>query len=287
MDLKRRIWLVGRSGRLGAALESLLVHDPDRFEVVSTDVDDLDILDAAAVERYAERNRPDIIVNCAAYSDRVWCEEHVEETYALHAIGARNLAIIANQIGARIFYLSTDFVYDGTKTTPYTEFDTPNPQNVYGSSKRAGEMFVRTHCMEHTILRSSWMYGKKMLNEFLNQAKEHGKIVTGQPIIGTPTSSLALAETIVHFFDLNEYGTFHISCEGECTQQEFIREVLRLAGMDVPIEAGDEPTGFEILRPRYSVLDNFMLRITGNQPVPHWKDALARFMKERKVGGIR
>lgn len=287
MQLKQRIWVVGRSGRLGSALESLILHQPDRFELFSTDVDDLDILDSAAVEWYADRNRPDIIVNVAAYSDRVWCEEHVEETYALHAIGARNLAIAANQIGARIFYLSTDFVYDGKKTTPYTEFDTPNPQTVYGLSKRAGEMFVRTHCKEHTILRSSWMYGKRMLNEFIEQARKNGRVVTGQPIIGTPTSSLALAETLLHFFDLNEYGTFHISCEGECTQQEFIREVLQIAGVEAPVETGEEPTRFELLRPRYSVLDNFMLRITGNRPVPHWKDALARFMKERHVGGAR
>ncbi|MDI9502177.1 MAG: NAD(P)-dependent oxidoreductase [Tissierellia bacterium] len=287
MELKKRIWIVGRSGRLGAALENLLVHNRDRFEVLSTDVDDLNILDAQAVERYAERNRPDIIVNCAAYSNRGWCEEHVEETYALHAIGARNLAIIANQIGARIFYLSSDFVYDGTKTTPYTEFDTPNPQTVYGTSKRAGEMFVRTHCKEHTILRTSWLYGKKMLNEFIDSARKDGKVITGQPIIGTPTSSLTLAETILRFFDLSEYGTFHISCEGECSLEEFIREVLRLAGSDAPVETGGTPTNFERLRPRYSVLDNFMLRITGNQPVPHWKEALARFMKERKVGGVR
>ncbi len=286
MDLRRRIWIVGRSGRLGAALENLLLHDPDRFEVISTDVDDIDILDSAAVERYADRNRPDIIVNCAAYSDRLWCEEHKEETYALHAIGARNLAIIANQIGARIFYLSTDFVYDGTKTTPYSEFDLPNPQTVYGKSKQAGEMFVRTHCREHTILRSSWMYGKKLLHEFIRDAQKDGVVITGQPIIGTPTSSLALAETIMRFFDLAEYGTFHISCEGECTQQEFIREVLRLARVDAAVETGDRPTRFELLRPRYSVLDNFMLRITGNQPIPHWKEALERFMTERQVGGI-
>ena len=205
MELKKRIWIVGRSGRLGAALENLLVHNRDRFEVLSTDVDDLNILDAQAVERYAERNRPDIIVNCAAYSNRGWCEEHVEETYALHAIGARNLAIIANRSGAD-FYLSRTLCTTEPKQ-PHTRNLTPRIPRRCTVRPSAPEKCSCGPLQRAYDSAYPWLYGK-MLNEFIDSARKDGKVITGQPIIGTPTSSLALAETILRFLICPNTGPF-------------------------------------------------------------------------------
>lgn len=283
--MKKKIWLVGRSGRLGSALANRIQQNLHRYQLIATDVGDVDILNFKEVDRFVDQNRPDIIVNCAAKSDMVWCEENPEDAYALHAIGGRNLAIAAEHIGAWIFYLSSDFVYEGNHAEPYTEFDLPNANTVLGKSKRAGEMFVRTHCAKHTIFRSSWLYGKRMLKDMIKEAQETGQVDTGSVRIGSPTSSLAVAETILQFFDWQEYGTFHISCEGECTRQEFVQEVLRIAGVDADVVTSTSQGPYDGLRPKYSVLDNLMLRITGHPPVPHWKEALERFMEERQIRG--
>lgn len=280
MSYKNLIWVVGRSGRLGAALEYILTSREEI--VVATDADEVDITNIEEVEDFIETNQPDVIINCAAKSDRQWCEENPEEAYKLHALGARNLAIGANHIGARLFSLSSDYVFDGKAKYPYTEFDRENPSTIYGKSKLAGEKFIRSQCNRHTIVRSSWLYGKKYLNEIIDQAKT-GSISADVDIVGTPTSSLELAEAIIDLLHTNEYGTFHISSEGQATQKEFIEEILRIADIDAHIETGQSTRKFEALRPNYSVLDNMMLRMIGAKPMKDWQQGLERFMRERGV----
>lgn len=282
MSIKTRVWIVGHTGRLGSALNSML--DRRNFQIITTDIYDVDITNLHDVELYADRHRPDIIVNCASRSDRQWCEDNPQEAYALHALGARNLAIAAEHIGAHIFYLSTDFVFDGLQGKPYTEFDKPNPQTIYGKSKLAGENFVKDHCTQFTILRSSWLYGKKHINNIVREAREKKRVSVYKTIVGSPTSSLELAETLVNFINTPEYGTFHISCEGDCTQREFVKKVLELLNIEATLYEADKPTEFEIMRPQYSVLDNMMLRLTKHKNMKHWEEALSRFITERKIG---
>lgn len=277
-----RIWLVGRSGRLGSALEHLL-HEKE-YRLYPTDIEDIDVTDFEKVEIFAERIRPDIIINCAAKRDRLWCKENPEEAYRLHAIGGRNLAIVADEIGAHLFYLSSDFVFDGRSNTPYNEFDLVLPQTIYGKSKVSGENFVRTHCSRHTIFRSSWLYGKKTLRRFIDQGRKEGKVTLASKITGSPTSSLEVAEMVMHFIDTSQYGTFHVSAEGECSIVEWVEEILSLTGVDAQVSIEGEAHPFEALRPSYSVLDNLMLRLTRQPPMKTWQDGLARFIKERKVG---
>lgn len=275
------IWLVGRSSRLGAALEDSLLRREDFF-IVATDVEDVDITNLQQVERFVDKLHPDIIVNCAVKRDRQWCEDNPEEAFAIHALGARNLAIAANIQGAHLFYLSSDQVFDGGSDVPYNEFDLPNPITVYGKSKLAGEHFVKTLCPKHTILRSSWMYGKKYLSEIIAQART-GSVSINKNIVGTPTSSLEMAEVIISFFGSNQFGTFHISCEGEASLKAFIEEILKIEGIEAEIVVGGDTMNFEKFRPRYSVLDNYMLRLIKKEKMKDWKDALRRFIEERKV----
>ncbi|MDO5026987.1 MAG: NAD(P)-dependent oxidoreductase [Tissierellia bacterium] len=275
------IWLVGRSSRLGAALENVLLKRDDFF-IVATDLEDVDIRNLHEVERFVDKLNPEIIVNCAVKRDRKWCEDNPEEAYAIHALGARNLAIAANIHGAHLFYLSSDLVFDGASNLPYNEFDFPNPTTVYGKSKLAGENFVKTLSPKHTILRSSWMYGKRYLTEIIDQART-GKISLNRNIVGTPTSSLEIAELITSFFGTNQFGTFHISCEGEASLKEFIEEILTITGIEAEVIVGGQEMNFESLRPRYSVLDNFMLRLIRAEEMKDWKLALKRFIEERKV----
>ena len=182
-----------------------------------------------------------------------------------------------------LIYLSTDFVFDGKSETPYTEFDPLCPTTVFGKSKAAGEEFVRRLCNKYTILRSSWMYGKKHLKAWLREARETGKVRVGRPIIGSPTSSLELAEAVLQFLDEWEYGIFHISSEGECTQRAFIRELLETAQIPFEFEEDESENGFDYLRPHYSVLDNYMLRLTKKKSMRDWKEGLHRFITERHI----
>lgn len=281
MQQSTKVWLVGRSGRLGSALEYLLRRSP--YRLYPTDIEDIDVTDLKQVENFAERVRPDIIIDCAAKNDREWCEENPEDAFRLHAMGGRNLAIMANEIGAHLFYLSSDFVFDGLSPFPYTEFDKVNPQTVYGKSKLMGEELVRSLCPRHTILRSSWMYGKKTLMLYIDEAAKTGKVSLSTKIVGSPTSSLELAETVIDFLSSREMGTFHISSEGACSIQEWVAELLRLVGIEAEIVEGGKKQVFEIMRPRYSVLDNFMLRLTGKHPMKTWQEGLARFVRERRV----
>ncbi|MBG9987283.1 NAD(P)-dependent oxidoreductase [Facklamia sp. DSM 111018] len=275
------IWLVGRSGRLGSAIEGILKRD-SHHTIIGTDEKDVDISVLSQVEQFAEQMKPNIIINCAATSHKLWYEEHPEEAYALHSLGARNLAIMAHSLDAHLIYLSSDFVFDGASTQAYTEFDTPNPQTVYGKTKLIGEDYVKSFCNKYTIIRSSWLYGKRYLYEIIEQAKQ-GQVTIHKDIIGTPTSSLELAEEIIHLFNTNGYGTFHVSCEGETSIRTFIQKILDTVGLEAEIIESDQPSRFEELRPRYSVLDNMMLRMTHQPPMKNWEDALERFISERRV----
>lgn len=282
MQNSKRVWLVGRSSRLGAAIEALLMNEHDVF-LIPTDVEEVDITNLDEVENFVDKISPDIIVNCAMKRDRQWCEDYPEEAFALHALGARNLAIASNHTGAHLFYLSSDLVFDGSSTEPYKEFDPVNPANMYGKTKLAGEEFVKTLCPRHTILRSSWMYGKRYLNEIIQTARS-GQVTIEKNIVGTPTSSLEIAEMVISFFETNQFGTFHISCEGEASLKEFVEEIIKITGIDAEVIVGGEGTNFEQLRPRYSVLDNFMLRLIKAKQMKDWKEALKSFIVDRKVG---
>lgn len=282
MKQNYRVWIAGRSERLGAALSKTL--QPGEYDVLATEREDVDITSLSQVELYAERNRPDVIVDCATLGNRRYCEENADDAFRLHAIGARNLAIAADSLDAHLIYLSTDFVFDGRSNRPYSEFDPISPETVYGRSKAAGEQFVRDLCTKHTVIRSSWMYGKRALTYFLDQARKNGTIEMGRPIIGSPTSSLTLAEYIIRTIKESEYGTFHLSCEGQCTLAEFLRELFRLTDTRAEIVMDREPSDFEYLRPPYAVLDNMMLRLTGQPAMPRWQNSLEEFVRLRMSG---
>ena len=183
-----------------------------------------------------------------------------------------------------MIHLSTDFVFDGNTNKAYTEFDKENPQTIYGKTKYAGEVFVRNLCDKHTILRSSWLYGKKYLNRIIKEVKNTGKVKVSKKIIGSPTSSLEVAEKVLDFLPSYEYGTFHISSEGECTYEEFVSELLQKIGLEFEIEYSEKQSDFEYARPVYSVLDNYMLRLIDIDNMKDWKTGLHRFIEERKVG---
>ena len=277
-----KVWIVGSNGQMGTALNELI--DTMEMEVLNTDKDELDITETDEVLLYGEINRPDVIINCAAITDTKICEENPELAYRVNAIGARNLSIVARKIGAKVVQLSTDDVFDGMKKVPYTEFDDTNPITVYGRSKRAGENYVKEFTHKHFVVRSNWVYGKGESNfvaKLLKMADEKDSIAIAADEFGSPTSAKELAKVIIDLIQTNEYGTYHITCDGVCSRFEFAKEVLKLAGKDVelkPVTTADAE--LSAVRPTYAVLDNFILRIIDMYDMPDWKASLEEYFKE-------
>ena len=278
-----KVWIAGSNGQIGHALNEVL--DPLEIEVLNTDKDELDITDTEEVLNFGIVNRPDVIINCTGVTDTKLCEEEPELAYRVNALGARNLSIVARKNGAKIVQLSTDDVFDGKSKKPYTEFDDTNPLTVYGSSKRAGENYVKEFTHKHFVIRSNWVYGKvgqNFVNQVLEAAEKGNALSVAADQFGSPTSAKDLARMILYLIDTNEYGTYHVTCSGICNRYEFAQEILRLAGKTIELKAvPTEQSDLSSVRPPYAVLDNFILRIIEMYDMPGWKESLKEYMDER------
>ena len=261
MRAMMKIWVSGASGQVGTAITD--VADPLAFELLNTDVEELDITEIDEVLNFAELNRPDVIINCAGITDVALCEKNPE--------------------------ISTDDVFDGQSSEPYCEFDDTNPKTVYGRSKRAGENYVKEFTEKHFIIRSNWIYGKgkNFVSSLLERVKTEHVIPVASDQFGSPTSANDLARLLLELMDTNEYGTYHITAKGTCSRYEFAKEILRLTDHDVTIQpVPTKESEFSSVRPAYAVLDNFILRILNMQEMPEWRESLKIFLKEN-YGGTR
>lgn len=279
------VWIAGAKGQLGSAIYRIL-HEDVKIEVLTSDLD-VDVTDLEEVTSFVNINHPDVVINCAAMTDLAICERQAEAAFKVNALGARNLAIAARKVNAKLIHISTDDVFDGTAKHPLTEFDRVNPRTVYGKSKLAGEQFVRELAPKHMVVRSSWIYGNtknNFVSYILDGLLTEDTIFVPVDQVSTPTSADDLAEFIVKLIHSSEYGIYHASCEGMCSRYEFAKEIVRLSGKDVriePLAAGDNPS--IVNRPRYTLLDNFMMRMSGIHQMPTWKESLARFMEGKKI----
>lgn len=277
-----KLWLVGASGQLGTAIRETI--DSLEMELLCTDLEDLDITMTEDVLTYAEINRPDVIINCAAVTDVKECEKNKEYAFKVNALGARNLSLAARKIKAKMVQLSTDDVFDGLSDEPYSEFDTPNPKTIYGKSKLAGENYVKEFTERHFIIRSNWIYGKgtNFITKLLNRCESQSKVAIASDQYGAPTNAYDLAKMILKLIHTNEYGTYHVTSKGSCSRYEFAKEILKLAGVEadlVPVATQDAE--LSTVRPVYTVLDNFILRILDMHDMPEWKESLEIYMRQK------
>ena len=278
----QKIWVCGSRGQIGQAVNDVV--DKLEFEMLDTDMDDLDVTDTDEVLRFGEMNRPDIIINCSGMTDIEACEENPSMAYKVNALGARNLAIVASKMQAKMVQLSTDDVFDGKSTAPYTEFDVTNPVTVYGKSKLAGENYVKEFTSKHFIVRSTWVYGKgsNFITNFLQRAKEGGEIAVASDQFGSPTSANELARFQLHLVHTREYGTYHATNRGICSRYAFAEEILKMTGKQVTLQP--VPTVMDELskvRPAYAVLDNFIMSMVPVYDFPQWQDSLREYLTER------
>lgn len=255
-------------------------------QLICCDSDVLDITDMRAVFDFIEKNRPDVLINCAAYTNVDGCETNREDAFKVNALGARNLAMACSKYDVKLIHVSTDYVFSGDGNTPRCEYDLPNPQSVYGKTKLAGEEFVKLHCPKSFIVRTAWLYGytgKNFVKTMLWLAKEKGgaKVVNDQR--GNPTNAADLSHHLIKLADSEEYGVYHCTGEGECSWYDFAAEIVRFSGLDAvmtPCTTAEynSPTK----RPEYSALENMMLKVTVGDEMRPWKQALAAYFENQK-----
>ena len=282
----KNIIVTGCHGQLGIAIGKLLGKN-DEYHLINTDVEELDITDVDAVLRFAREADPYAIINCAAYTAVDAAETHIDLNYRINAIGPRNLAIAATQQHAKLVHISTDYVFPGTSERPLTEFDPTGPRSVYGRTKLAGEEFVKSFSDRYFIIRTAWLYGegKNFVRTMLGLSETHDSVTVVCDQFGSPTSTAELAKAINYLLPTDNYGLFHGTCEQSTSWDEFTREIYRLAGRktDVVSVTTEEYTASHPAsapRPHYSILDNYMLRLTTDFVYKDWKEALDDYMTE-------
>lgn len=286
----KKILVTGCNGQLGRAIRK--EYEKEQVEFINTDVVEeegvisLDITDIEAVLKLARERKPDVIINCAAHTNVDKCEEQWDLAYKINAIGPRNLSIAARELDAKMIHVSTDYVFEGNGTKPYTEFDTPNPVSAYGKTKLAGENFVKEFAPKYFILRTAWLYGdgKNFVKTMLKLAENHDEVSVVCDQLGTPTSAVELAKMIHYLEQTENYGLFHATCEGNTNWADFAEEIFKLAGKNTKVNhvtsvQYKEMNPASANRPSYGILDNYMLRLTSDYKMADWHEALKIYMK--------
>lgn len=277
----KKIIVTGANGQLGRAV-NLQYADSTEYELINTDVEELDITSIDKVMEFVRDVRPYAVINCAAYTAVDACEKEEDLAFRINALGARNLSIAAGETGAKLMHVSTDYVFDGKGSRPYRETDPTGPQGAYGRTKLAGENFVREFCSRHYIVRTAWLYGdgKNFVKTMLRLSETNDKVRVVMDQVGSPTSAGELAKAIAYLLPTENYGLFHGTCEGDCSWAEFTKEIFRLAGKSTVVEAiTSEEYGAAAKRPAYSILENYMLKMTTDFMFADWHDAIAEYIR--------
>jgi dTDP-4-dehydrorhamnose reductase len=282
-----KLLITGAAGQLGQAL----VQEGARqgWEIVATDVPELDITDPQAVWGELSRQAPELVINAAAATRVDDLESDPDGALRVNGLGPRNLAVACRRLGIKLVHLSTDYVFDGAKPEPYVEWDAPNPLSVYGRSKLLGEEWVRQQCPDHFIVRTAWLYGlpgPNFVTAILARARNlapAGELKVVQDQRGTPTSTLALAPQLLALAATEAFGTYHATCQGETTWYEFACLILSAAGITVrvtPCTTAEFPRPAP--RPANSVLANRLLQVAGLDRMPTWQAAYQQFWEAYK-----
>lgn len=281
----RRILITGSTGQLGKELINKLSGDN---HLIIANREDLDITNEISTNNFVQANKPDIIINCAAFTAVDLCETEEQNAYNVNAIAPKNLALASKRIGSKLVHISTDYVFDGEGVKnekgiirPYVENDAVNPQSVYGKTKLEGENFVIKNCDKYFIIRTAWLYGdgKNFVRTMINLSKSNEKVNVVNDQIGSPTSTKELANMIEKLMITDNYGMYHGTCEGFCTWYDLtckIYEILNIKTKVVPVTS--EEFVRPAKRPKYSVLENKKLNDLGQYKFKHWKDALKIYL---------
>lgn len=276
--------VTGANGQLG---QELVRMETDAIRIVGYGRDRLDITNLDQCREVIADIRPDAIIHAAAYTAVDKAESEPDEAYRINALGTRNLAIAAREQAAKLCYISTDYVFDGTGTAPYNEYDNTNPQSVYGKSKRAGEILLQSLADRYFIVRTSWVYGKygnNFVKTMLKLASERDSVTVVADQIGSPTYTYDLAQFLIELVQTEKYGVYHASNTGSCSWYEFAKAIFEESGIPIRTEpCTTEQFPRPAPRPAYSVMDHSAIRQNGFKDLRPWREALRAFLKELKA----
>ena len=278
-----KILLTGANGMLGKEIVYYFKLEYPQIALLPIDIDNLDITRGEEVLDYFFKERPEFVIHCAAYTDVDRAEEQKEIAYKVNSRGTDNIAKACNNINATMVYNSTDFVFDGNKIEPYVERDPAYPISVYGNSKYKGELAVCEQLEKYFILRISWLYGRYKKNFVttigkLAEEKDSLQVVDDQ--YGTPTHTLDVARILIPLIESNKYGIYHFSGEGSCSWNEFAKEFLKLAGIDIPIYGiSSEKLARLAKRPKNSIMSKEKIKKLLGITIKDWRESLKEYIK--------
>lgn len=277
----KNIIVTGCNGQLGRAINKELENTS--YHLVNTDVAELDITDVNKVLELAREVKPYAIINCAAHTGVDACETQADSAYRINAIGPRNLSIAATEVGAKMIHVSTDYVFPGDMAErPLTEFDPVGPKGMYGKTKLAGEEFVKSFSDRYFILRTAWLYGdgKNFIKTMLRLSEDRDMVSVVNDQFGTPTSASELAKAIHYLLPTENYGLFHATCEGSCNWAEFAETIFKRAGKNTQVKGiTTAEYNAPAYRPAYSILENYMFKLTTDFAFADWHDAFEEYIR--------
>jgi dTDP-4-dehydrorhamnose reductase len=277
-----KILITGYKGMLGSDLIKVLKIE-NQHELILTDVDELDITNFEDVISFLRKEKPELIINVAAYTDVDGCETQRDLAYDVNAVGPKNLAMASKDIGAKLLHISTDYVFSGNNSNPYNENAETGPNSYYGETKLQAENFIQENMNDYFIIRTAWLYGingKNFVKTMLELARNHDKITVVNDQHGSPTFTKDLALAICELIKTDKYGIYHVTNSGTSTWYEFAKDIFKIANIDIkvkPVTTEEYPTPAK--RPKYSVLSNKKWKNSGLKPLRNYKDALNEYMK--------
>ncbi|WP_379135593.1 dTDP-4-dehydrorhamnose reductase [Paenibacillus sp. sgz500958] len=283
-----KVLVTGSAGQLGQEL--ILLLQREGHQVLGCDRQEMDITNLEQCAEVIGAFVPDAVIHCAAHTAVDAAETDIDSAYAINAMGTRNVALAAEKAGAKLIYISTDYVFNGQGSLPYHEYDNADPQSIYGKSKRAGEILAQSLCSRWFIVRTSWVYGKYGNNFVktmlkLGQEKPLLQVVNDQK--GSPTYTADLAEFLLELVQTEKYGIYHASNTGVCTWYEFTEAIFAEAQdiLHLSMSARLEPCDTSQFprpapRPANSVLEHMAIRTNGLQDLRHWREGLRDFLRE-------
>lgn len=291
-----KILITGSNGQLGNELQKIVAtgkaeigavsEEIKNAEVFAMDVDTLDITNLEQVKKVLNEVKPDVVINCAAATNVDGCEANQDLAFKINSLGPRNLAMVAEELRAKIVQVSTDYVFSGVGETPLKESDLVAPVSVYGKTKLLGEEFVRDFSSKYYIVRTAWLYGyvgHNFVYTMMKLGKDRDTLSVVNDQLGNPTHANDLAYHILKLIQTEEYGVYHCTGKGECSWYDFASEIMKLSGRNCTVNPCTSieyksmyPNSAD--RPAYSSLDNMMLRCTVGDEMRDWKDALKTFM---------
>jgi dTDP-4-dehydrorhamnose reductase len=277
-----KVLVTGAAGMLGR--DVMLAAGNAGHQVIGFGHAELDVADPATAGAKIEAERPDVVINCAAWTDVDGAEEAEEEATRINSTGAGNVAGAAASVGASVVYVSSDYVFDGSKAAPYVESDQTAPLSAYGRSKLAGEEATRAANKRHFIVRSAWLFGTagpNFVETMLRLAADHGEVLVVRDQVGSPTYTWHLAYGIVRLIEGVEFGIHHMAAAGACSWYEFAREIFDQAKVECKVmSATTEMLGRPAPRPAYSALTSQREHAI---ELPSWQDGLAAYLSQRRA----